>query len=128
MRSGDLASGPATTKVEPAVGTQGGRIDAALQIAGAEAGKELFVYVGMVITIAVFEKDDVRCAGDDESAIRRCDAVTRRQSICPHDGLVHDAVAIGVAQEFHGAVGFGLGFLFGLFAGLDAAHFEVELT
>jgi hypothetical protein len=67
-------------------------------------------------------------AGDDDAAIRRRDAVTRRQSVRPHDGFVHDSVAIGVAQELHGAVGFGLGFLFGLLAGLDAAHFEVELA
>jgi hypothetical protein len=100
MRSSDLTPGPATAKVEPAVGSPGRCIDAALQIAGAEAGEELLVYVGMVVAIAVFEEDDVRCAGDDDAAIRRRNAVTRRQSICPHDGLVHDAIAIGVAQSF----------------------------
>jgi hypothetical protein len=70
----------------------------------------------------------VRCTGDDDAAVRRRDAVAGRQSVRPHDGFVHDSVAIGVAQEFHGAVGFGLGLLLGRLAGLDATHFQVELA
>jgi hypothetical protein len=78
MRPGDLTSGPATTEIKPAVRSPGRCIDAALQIAGAKAGEDLFVHVGLVIAVAVLEENDVRCTGDDDAAIRCRDAVTRR--------------------------------------------------
>ena len=98
MRSGDLAPSPAAPKVVPAVRPEGRRIDAALQIARAKTTEELFIHIRLVIAIAVLQEDNVRRTGHDEAAIRCDDTIAWWQVVCPYGGLVHDAVAIGIAQ------------------------------
>ena len=128
MRSGDVAAVPSASEVEPVVHAPGRRIDAALQIAGAKTGEEFFPHIRFVIPITVFEKNNVRRAGDDDAAVSGRDAITWRQPVSPDHGLVHHAIAIRVTQQFHRAVSLGLGLFPGLLTGLNAPHLHVQFA
>lgn len=128
LRTGDGAAGPAATEVNPPVRAPLRRVDAALQLARAETGKEHFTRLREAVAIAVSEEENVRRAGHDDAAARGHEAVGGRQIRGEDGGLVHAPVAIGIGEELDDAEGAFLGGVLVLRVGLHAADLGVEFA
>ncbi len=61
MRPGDLATAVTATEIDPIVESPLRAIDTALEGARGEAGQPGLAYLGVAVTVAVGQENDIRC-------------------------------------------------------------------
>ena len=122
------AAALAAVDVNPVIRPPLRRVDPALDYADLEAGEKRVPHFGLSVTIAIREKNNVRRTNGNNSAARRADTETGRQSVGPNLGAINRAIAVVIDHFFDCSKLLGLGAAYGVLVGCNAPDDTVEFA
>ena len=104
IASFDIAAVGARRDVQPIVESPTEAVEQALDVAGAEAGKDEFLLVRILgidaaVAVGVFEIENVRRVGDEQPAVERKEGRRPEQAVDEDGALIELAVAVEVVEH-----------------------------